>query len=183
MAKRRTFIKLDRNILQWRWYKNANTMRVFLHLILTANVYDCAFDKIIIHRGELVTSYERLSQELGLSNQQIRTTIQHLKSTGELTVKRYPKYQVISIVNYALYQDKATVKTPVNQRANNNQITVNQQQYKNNKEYIKKEKEDNGQAPLNAALPEDWLTAPLTEEQVAGLTPEQMIARRDMARE
>lgn len=103
-----SFIKLDRSILFWRWYANANTFRVFVHLLLTANFAKSEFETVSILRGEAVTSYERLSRELGLSVGQVRTAIAHLKSTGELTVKRFPKFQVICIKNYDLYQGRLT---------------------------------------------------------------------------
>lgn len=149
MADKSTFIKLDRNITKWRWYKNANTMRVFIHLLIEANISPYEFENITIKRGELATSYDKIANTLNLTNQQVRTAIQHLKSTGEITVKRYPKFQVISIVGYNYYQDKSTVKKTVNQQSNNSQLTVNQQQLKNiknNKEY-KEEGCPSGVAP------------------------------------
>ena len=138
MADKSTFIKLDRNITKWRWYKNANTMRVFIHLLIEANITPYEFENVKIGRGELATSYDSIANTLNLTNQQVRTAIQHLKSTGEITVKRYPKFQVISIVGYNYYQDKSTVKKTVNQQSFNNQSTINQQQLKN----IKNNKED-----------------------------------------
>ena len=145
MADKSTFIKLDRNITKWRWYKNANTFRVFIHLLIEANVVPYEFENITIKRGELATSYDKIANTLNLTNQQVRTAIQHLKSTGEITVKRYPKFQVISIVGYNYYQDKSTV----NQQSNNSQITVNQQQYKN----IKNNKEDKEEGSPSGVAP------------------------------
>lgn len=131
VAEKSTFIKLDRNIQDWRWYSNANTFRVFLHIILNANVKKHGFEGIDIKRGQLVTSYPSMSKKLNLTIQQIRTAINHLKSTGELTVKIYPKFSVITVLNYDLYQDKVTGKLTANQQPINSQLTVNQQQYKN----------------------------------------------------
>lgn len=141
MSEKTTFIKLDRNIRQWRWYQNANTFRVFIHCLLSANVAPREFEGATIKRGEFATSYDKIANTLNLTNQQVRTAIKHLKSTGEITTRIYSKYQVISIVNYAYYQDKSTGKTPPKQQAVNIQLTVNQQQLKNNKEYIKNKKE------------------------------------------
>lgn len=138
MAKQSTFIKLDRNIMEWRWYQNPNTFRVFLHCLLSANVSDKEFEGTTIKRGELATSYEKLANTLNLTTQQVRTAVTHLKSTGEITTKIYSKYQVISIVKYSLYQDKSTGKSTTNQHSINSQSTVNQQQYKN----IKNEKNE-----------------------------------------
>lgn len=142
MAEKSTFIKLDRNITKWRWYQNGNTMRVFLHLLIEANIEANSFENITIKRGELATSYDSIANTLNLTNQQVRTAIKHLKSTGEITVKRYSKFQVITIVCYNRYQDKSTGKRPINQQSLNNHLTVNQQQLKNNKEY--KEYKENG---------------------------------------
>lgn len=133
------WIKLDRKILNWRWYKDANTMRVFIHLLLTASFADNWFESIEIHRGEAVVSYEGLANTLNLSVQNVRTAIKHLKSTGEVTAKPYAKFQVISIVNYDLYQGELTGRVTGNQQAANRQLTGSQQHYKKVKNVISKE--------------------------------------------
>lgn len=85
MAEKSSFIKLDRNILQWGWYKNANTFRVFIHLTLTANIRANTFEGILIERGEVATSVFSLAENLGLTEKQVRTALSHLKSTGWFT--------------------------------------------------------------------------------------------------
>lgn len=143
MSNKTTFIKLDRNIQNWRWYQNPNTFRVFIHCLLNANISSNPFEGIIINRGEFPTSYEKIGNTLNLSIQQVRTAINHLKSTGEITTKIYKKFQVITIVNYAYYQDTSTGKSTGNQQAVNIQLTVNQQQLKN----IKNNKESKEKSP------------------------------------
>ena len=135
------YIKLHKKIINWQWYDDINTKVVFLHLLLTANYEDKKWHNIIVKRGQRVISYENLAKETSLTTQAVRTAIFKLKSTGEITVKRYPKFQVISIVNYGYYQDKSTGKSTPNQQAVNIQLTVNQQQLKNNKN-VKKEKKE-----------------------------------------
>ena len=117
-----TFIKLDRNILSWGWYKDANTFRTFIHLILNANIKEKKFEHVTLKRGQLIVSFPSLAKELGLSIQNIRTAINHLKSTGSITVEVMPKFQVISIVNYDLYQ---SIKLD-NQQADNTPSTCYQ---------------------------------------------------------
>lgn len=102
------WIKLDRNILKWGWYTNGNTFRVFLHLLLTANIEDSEFDGKTIRRGEVVTSYSKIAPTLKLSYEEVRTAFCHLKSTGEITITRYSKYIVVTIVNYNEYQSTPT---------------------------------------------------------------------------
>ena len=138
MAKT-TFIKLDRDILNWRWYMDANTFRVFVHLLLKANIEDHDFERVTIHRGEVATSLGNLAKELNISIQSARTAISHLKSTGEITSTGYNKFTVISIVKYDLYQAKLTSKPTINQQSSNKQLTSSQQQSKNIKN-VKKDK-------------------------------------------
>lgn len=140
MAEKSTFIKIDRNITEWRWYKDSNTFRVFLHLIVTANFKPYEFENVTIERGQVATSHERIANTLNLTIQQVRTALGHLKATGEITAKTYRRFQVISIVNYDLYQGTSTGTSTGYQQADNTLITPYQQQYKNDKE-SKNEKE------------------------------------------
>lgn len=142
MAQPSTFIKLDRNIRNWRWYQDANTARVFIDLLLDANISDRDFMGITIHRGETATSYAAIANRLDLTIQNVRTAIDHLKSTGEVTSRRYSKFQVISVVNYERYQRVSTQKSTINQQSTNSQLTINQQQLKNNKNIRNKERKE-----------------------------------------
>lgn len=98
-------IKIDRKILEWEWYSDINTCRLFVHLLLRANWKPGRFMGVDIERGSLATSLQNLSAETGLSLQNIRTSLKKLKTTGELTVNQHPKFSVITIKNYAFYQD------------------------------------------------------------------------------
>lgn len=106
---RKGFIKIDRKLLTWRWYKEPNTMRVFIHLLLTANIAESELEGIKIERGQVATSYASLAESLGLSVKNMRTAINHLKSTGEVATKQYSKFQVITIQNYDEYQKNGRV--------------------------------------------------------------------------
>ena len=141
MAEQSGYIKLDRNILKWRWWDNHNTLIVFLTLLLRANYKEMPFENRIIHRGQLVTSLPSLARQCRLSTQSIRTALLHLTSTGEITNESLTKYRIITIVNYDKYQD-ITDKSTDNQQTTNRQSTDNQQQEKDNK-YKKERKKGN----------------------------------------
>lgn len=57
-----------------------------------------------IKRGSIVSSYEKLATETGLSVMQVRTAIKKLRSTGEITSKSSNKNTVFIVNNYDLYQ-------------------------------------------------------------------------------
>ena len=125
------WVKLHTKILNWEWYSNINTTRLFIHCLLKANWKDGKFEGIDIPRGSFVTSLPKLSKETGLSIQQTRTSLSKLILTNNITDKSYTKYRVISIVNYEAYQEN---NSQSNRQITDNQQT-NQQQSKNNTEY------------------------------------------------
>lgn len=121
------YIRIDRKILDWEWYSDANTCRLFIHLLLKANWRDGRFQGIDIPRGSLITSYNTLADESGLSVRNVRTALEHLKTTGEVTVSRHSKFSVITIKNYSLYQTGDTVadnQVTVNRQTTDNQVTT-----------------------------------------------------------
>lgn len=147
MSKQRpgTFIKVDRGILDWRWFHDAGTLQLWLYILLRANVTDNDFEGITVHRGELVTSLSSLAAHTGLTIRQVRTALGHLKSTGEVTCTRYPKYSVIRAVHYSLYQDKPAGNAAGGRQATGKPAADERQQYKKEKE-SKNEKE--GEEPI-----------------------------------
>ena len=117
-------IKIDRRILEWEWYKDLNTCRLFFHLLLRANWKDGRFQGMEIPRGSLVTSYNNLAAETGLSVKNVRTALKHLETTGEVAVNRHAKFSVVTIQNYNVYQSDGTVSG--SQVADNRQTTGKQ---------------------------------------------------------
>ncbi|MCC2125300.1 hypothetical protein [Hominiventricola filiformis] len=117
-------IKIDRRILEWEWYKDLNTCRLFFHLLLRANWKDGRFQGMEIPRGSLVTSYNNLAAETGLSVKNVRTALKHLETTGEVAVNRHPKFSVVTVNNYNLYQSDGTING--SQVADNRQTTGKQ---------------------------------------------------------
>lgn len=110
MAGKSTFIKLDRNILRWCWYGNANVFRVFVHLLLTAETEQRTVDGHVIGRGDVLTSLDRMGQQLSMSKQELRTALATLKKTGEITPYKVGRNVVYHIANYDRYQGRQTQK-------------------------------------------------------------------------
>ena len=80
-----------------------------------------------IPRGSFVTSYPQLSKETGLTVQQVRTAIFHLKSTGEITVKTTSKFSIITVNKYISYQSpnrRSNSQSTGNQQSSNSQSTT-----------------------------------------------------------
>lgn len=99
------YIKLSRKLLDWEWYGNINTCRLFVHMLLKANWKDGKFEGKVIPRGSFVSSIGILANETSLTNDEVRTALKHLISTKEVTKQSYSKYTVFTVSNYAEYQD------------------------------------------------------------------------------
>jgi len=117
------WIKLHRDMLQWEWYDDHNTKILFLHLLLKASHISKKWRGITIQPGELRTTRVDLVKETGLSEQQVRTSLDKLKSTHEITSKSTNKNTVISINNWNNHQQDNQQTTT---RATNEQPTDNQ---------------------------------------------------------
>lgn len=99
------YIKVNRKILEWEWYRNEHTKNIFLHCLLKANWKEGKFEGKIIPRGSFVTSVKKLSSELDLTEDEVKTGLKHLLKTGEITKQTTNKYTVITVSNYEEYQD------------------------------------------------------------------------------
>lgn len=134
MAEKSTFVKIDRNILNWRWIRSPNTLAVWLWLILKANIKPHDFENETIERGQVATSRKTIAAGLGLTERQVRTALEHLKASGEVSVKTRSKYQVISILRYDEYQTDKSGNTSGKSPAEVRQKSGRCPQSKNDKE-------------------------------------------------
>ena len=144
------WLKLFRCFTEWEWYSDTNTVRLFLHLLLRVNYRERRWKSIIIPRGSMVTSLAALAAETTLSVQNVRTCLTHLKSTGEIRVETTPCYTLITVNNYARYQDGGTCSNTSEQQPVNNPSTHSQQTCNKPLTTTKEiKKEINDYCPLN----------------------------------
>lgn len=120
------YIKLSRKMLEWEWYTDVNTCRLFIHMLLKANWKDGRFQGADVPRGSFVSSISRLALETGLSEMQVRTALKHLKTTGEVTGCQQAKFTVFTVNNYNKYQADNRVITEEQQTCNR-EVTEEQQ--------------------------------------------------------
>ena len=137
MDKNHGFVKIYRSIKNWGWYKDANTARVFIHCLISANFEDKEWMGRKIPRGSFVTSIKNLAKELKLTKKQVYTAINHLKQTHELEHIGTSRYSVITVKKYAFFQDKGTVKGTQGEHRGNTKGT----QRETTKEYKEGKKE------------------------------------------
>lgn len=123
------YIKLYRKMMKWGWYTDTNAKCVFLHLLFLAQYEACFYRGVKLDVGQAVTSIREISTQTGISVQSVRTALEHLKSTQEITQSPHGKFSVFTVKNYSVYQGDNTTA--------NNQVTQNQHSA-NTDPYIKK---------------------------------------------
>lgn len=133
------YIKLFRKMTDWKWYTHETTFRVFIHLLFKANWED----KNGLKRGQVYTNWKEIATELKIfdkknkpSRQPVRTALNNLKLTNEITIKKTNKGSIITINNYNDYQDQTTKKTNKNEKINQ------QPNHQSNQTINKEEKEE-----------------------------------------
>lgn len=150
------FVKLHRDITEWGWMSKPKTFQLFVYCILRANYKDKMYQGTMIKRGEFVTSYPILAKALGVTVRSIRTSLEHLKSTHELTVKTSNQGTRIIVNNYHQYQQRDThTDNPTDRRPTTNK------NIKNIKNNIYPEKSD--QTKPKSPLKPDQDMCPVTQ--------------------
>ena len=105
------YVKISRSILDWEWWMDMNTTRVFIYMIIRANWKEGKFKGIDIPRGSFVASIASISDGTGLTHDEVRTAIKHLIKSGNVTKQSTNKYTVFSVVGYDSYQDTSQANT------------------------------------------------------------------------
>ncbi len=125
------YIRIYRSFLDWEWYKKNDTKAVFLHLLLNASFKPAKWQGVQLEPGQLITGRIEIANQTGLSEQRVRTALKNLKSTGEITIKSTNRYSLITVINWAKYQNdienQPAEQPTTNQQSTSNQPTTNQQ--------------------------------------------------------
>ena len=156
------WVKAYRQLLDWEWYTDVPTFKLFLHLLLIVNREPQQWRGQTLSSGSVVTSISALASGSGLSDMQVRTALKHLQKTGEISKNVTNKNTVIILRNYAKYQGSADDR----QQTDNNQITsaFYKQECKN--ERIEKGRE-RASACTPAKLYGEFKNVRLTDEEYA----------------
>ena len=132
------FIKLYRSSLKHSLWKDLPTWRVFEYCILKANWntdYKTEYIReyqIDLERGQLVTSYRNISEDCGITFQQVRTGIKRLISEKMLTSQSTHRFTILTVCNYSTFQPpKKESNTAINTsiRSNNKYNNLSRDYY------------------------------------------------------
>ena len=128
-------MRISRDIENWGWYKDSNTFRVFFHLLLKAKYQKCEFLGGTLERGQIDIGRKKIASDLGITEQKVRTALEHLQKTGEITIKSTNKFSIVTICKYERWQ----CDDEESNQQNNQQTTIKKPQLKE----IKRKKVNN----------------------------------------
>ena len=117
------YISLFRKLIDWEWYKDGNTMRVFVHCLLSVTHQDYRSKGITIKKGTFYTSRDSLAKALGLSEQNVRTALKNLTRTNDISIETTNKNTIIKVCNWDRYQQLANQQTNQLESNSNEDLT------------------------------------------------------------
>lgn len=106
------WIKLHRKITEWEWYSDLQCRVLFLHLLVTVENEPKTYRGKSIPKGSRVAGRLMLSEETGLSQQELRTAMKKLSSTGDIEIEATSKFSIITVCNYSEYQKRNDDEQP-----------------------------------------------------------------------
>ena len=127
------YIKLFRQIVDWEWYDDIPTCRLFIHLLLKVNHVDRNWQGKKIERGSCITSFASLNAETKLSVEQIKRALKNLQKTGEIKKISTNQNTLIIVTKYDDYQCFTNIdnKQTTNEQHEDNMQKTNEQQTDN----------------------------------------------------
>lgn len=129
------YIKIHRKMKDWGWYKDPNTFRVFFHLLLSASYKEEDYRGHHIMPGQVVCGRKQLAKELGVGEQTIRTALNHLISTNEITIEVTNKFSIITIEKWGKYQAEGVKGNQQSNQQSNQQLTSKTKESNHIQEY------------------------------------------------
>jgi hypothetical protein len=117
---------------------------------------------VLLEPGQFVFGRRMAADELGMSEQEIRTCIELAKKADFLTIKSTNKFSIITIINWHIYQGSDIDDQPAEQPTSNQQVTTNKNVKKKN---IKPFSSDSVEVRLSALLLEKILSRNLDHKK------------------
>lgn len=163
------WIKLHRKLLDSPIFQNEKLFKVFAYCLMKAShkEHTQLVGRRVVHlqKGQFVFGRKRASEELRLKESTVRDYVKLLEKLGTIDIKSDNKFSVITVVNWAIYQNDEEIsdskndkKSTTNQHQMDNKSTSNQQQINTNKNVKNVENDKNEKNEKNVVVDDDFAT-------------------------
>lgn len=148
------WLKIHRQLMHSPVFENEKIFKTFMYCLMKAThkEHDQLVGRTLVHLkvGQFVFGRNKASLEMNMKPSTLWDNMQTLKLMGNITIKSNNKFSVVTVVNWATYQqqddeadnktnNKTNNKPTTNQQQSDNKPTTNQQQSDTNKN-VKNEK-------------------------------------------
>lgn len=107
------WIRIHRKLIETSWFNKSEYVHLWLYLLLKANHKDkevfIGNEKILVKRGQLLTSRNKLSEAVHIQENKIYRILKCFENEHQIEQQKTSRYTVISIVNYDTYQKNEQV--------------------------------------------------------------------------
>lgn len=156
MNKEGGFVKLYRSALDWEWHDDPITVATWVYCLMRANYSDSRWHGELIRAGQFITSLSHMAKDIGITKGQLRTALNHLKSTQSITQSSAQHATLISIEKWGEYQgagEKAAQLSAQKTTSRQHLINISSATVKERKEREEeKEKETREKAGIFSAV-------------------------------
>ena len=101
------WIKIHRGIRSWEWWGEPKTVYAFIGILTLCNTRDTVWRGRVIKAGSFITSRLKLAEALCLSEDEVRGVLSRLSSTGEIIIETTNRFSIITVKNWAKFQNSA----------------------------------------------------------------------------
>lgn len=167
------YIKLFRKTLNKGYYKDSEYAHLWIHLLLKANHKETELlwnnEKLIVKRGQFITSRNTLVKETGINRSKIERVLKFLKTEQQIEQQNLYTSRLITIINYDKYQSSEQENE---QQVSSKRAASEQQVSTNNKD--KKDKNEKNDKNKNKSIVEQIITH-LNEKAKTNYSPKTQI--------
>jgi len=154
----RGYVKMWRKSIEGGWLTNHKLWAFWCWCLIKASHKECdvivGYQKVHLMPGDFIFGRKTASKELGMSERSIRTILDFLKSSQNLTIKTTNKFSIISIINWSTYQQDAEQNDQQNDQPPTSHRPATDQPVATNKN-VKNVKNN------NTSSPEQFISIPI----------------------
>lgn len=87
----------------WQWFGKADTLQLFLYLLINANTEDRYWQGMLIKRGQIIITIPLLTEVLNSTAKKVRNNLERLSISHDISRQTTNKYSIITIRDYEHY--------------------------------------------------------------------------------
>lgn len=131
------WLKLHRSIIDSAVFEDSEILKIWIWLLCNVafEEHDTIYLGKVIHlkKGQIATGRKKMAQQIGISENRVYRALNILQQLGNINIKSNNKYSLITLENWAKYQQDQTANEQQNNSKINSKPTAKQTANEHNK--------------------------------------------------